>query len=224
MLISRTFLFAFFQVIIALLLSSWAESTRYWMLTATLTNVISIIFLIILFRKEKINYLSIFHFIKDSWKKDLLIFSGLAIISLLFVMIPPLLLESGFLGDSGYFQEILFQPISPYLMYFLLFAFPITIGFAELATYFGYIMPRLKKHLPSKWLVVLLPVFFLSIQHCTLPLVFDAKFILFRGLTYLPFALLLGIVLYKRPSLLPHFAILHVALDGSAALMFLLNS
>ncbi len=135
LLFSRTFLFAFFQVIVALLLSSWSQSERYWMLTATLTNIVSIFFLYTLFRKEKADYLSIFRFRKDFWKKDLLLFSGLAILSVLVVLV-----------------------------------------------------------------------------------------ILFRGLSYLPFALLLGIVLHKRPSLLPHFAILHVVLDGSAALMLLHNS
>ncbi len=46
-----------------------------------------------------------------------------------------------------------------------------------------------------------------------------AVIIVFRGLVYLPFALLLGIALKARPSLLPYLAGLHIALDAMAAMM-----
>ncbi len=63
----------------------------------------------------------------------------------------------------------------------LLIAFPLSIGLAELPTYFGYVMPQLKAGVKHKWLALLLPTLFLSVQHCTLPLVFDIKFIFFSA-------------------------------------------
>jgi len=218
LLFSRLFLFAFFQLLIAFLLHSWIESEKYWMLTATFTNIVSIVLLIRLFKKEGLKYLSIFNFSKNQWKKDFLIFVGITLISIPLVTIPSFVLSTLFWGNSTYYHQILFQPIPVYLIYFLLITFPVTIGFAELATYFVYIMPRLRKQIQSKWVVVLLPVLSLSIQHCTLPLVFDPKFILFRGLMYLPFALMLGIAIYKRPTLFPYLAILHGLLDFLAVI------
>jgi hypothetical protein len=103
----------------------------------------------------------------------------------------------------------MFQPVSKTLAYFLLLSFPVSIAFAELATYFGYIMPRLETKLKSKILTVLIPAFFLSIQHCTLPLVFEIKFILYRGLVFLPFAFIIGISVFKKPSLLIYFVVFH---------------
>jgi hypothetical protein len=50
---------------------------------------------------------------------------------------------------------------------------------------------------------------------------FDLRFITWRGLMFLPFALLLGIVLQWRPRLLPYLAILHVLMDLSFALLLL---
>lgn len=221
MLFSRLVLFAFFQLAIAMILSSWIESEKYWLLIATLTNIISIALLILLLKREGNRYLALFHFNKNKWVKDLLVFLGLVALSIPLVLLPSALLSQWLWGNDIYFQQILFQPLPVYLMYFLLVAFPVTIAFAELATYFGYIMPRLKNNVKHKWIALLLPVIFLSLQHSTLPLVFDLKFIIFRGITYLPFALMLGISLYKRPSLLPYLAILHGLLDFMTVMMLL---
>ena len=220
-LFSRLFLFAFFQLVIALILDSWRDSEKYWLLTATLTNIVSIVLLFFLFRREGRRYLSIFVFSKKDWKKDLLIFSGLVLLSVPLVLIPGPILSKLLWGDATYYQHVLFQPIRAYLIYFLLLAFPVTIGFAELATYFGYIMPRLEKDTKSEWLAVSLPVLFLSIQHCTLPLLFDMKFILLRAIMFLPLAVMLGIAIHRRPTLLPYLSLLHVLLDMVTAMMLL---
>jgi membrane protease YdiL (CAAX protease family) len=117
---------------------------------------------------------------------------------------------------------LLFQAIPKGISFFLLIAFPISIALAELATYYGYLMPRLKSVLKKKWLAVLLPVIFLSIQHCCLPLIFDVKFLLYRGLMYFPFALLIGLAINKRPKLLPYFVILHGLMDLQAIIMLII--
>ena len=64
-------------------------------------------------------------------------------------------------------------------------------------------------------------ILFLAIQHCTLPFIPDARFILYRGLVFLPFALMLGVSLKLRPSLFPYFAVLHGVMDFGTAMMYL---
>jgi hypothetical protein len=54
-----------------------------------------------------------------------------------------------------------------------------------------------------------------------LPLVFDLRFMAWRSLMFLPFALLVAVVLHWRPRLLPYLAIVHVLMDLSFATMFL---
>jgi hypothetical protein len=218
---SRTILFAAFQGLIALAFLSWSEAEKYWILTVTLTNIVSIVVLKVLLQREGIKFLSLFAFDTKRLKKDLLIFLGLAVITIPMVLLPNYFLNNLFYGSSNQYAEIMFQPIPQILIYFLLLAFPITIAFAELATYFGYAMQRLKASLKSKVLVVLIPALFLSFQHCTLPLVFQLDFILYRGLVFLPFALVIGLSLYKRPSLLPYFAIFHGFLDAMTVVMLL---
>jgi hypothetical protein len=223
MLVSRMALFLFFQTFITLLVRSWETSQKYWLLTATLTNIVSIAFLVMLFRHDGTRYLSIFSFNRASFKKDIWIFLGLALLSGPLVFIPGNVLGKVLWGDPNIPTEIMFQPIDKWLIYILMIAFPVTIALAELANYFMYVMPKLKEILKIKWLAVLLPVLFLSIQHCTLPFIPDIQFIIYRGLVFLPFAALIGISLYYRPSLFIYFAILHGLMDFGTACMFLFD-
>lgn len=207
---SRLILFLFIQMIIALCLNSFGGSVKYWTLTATLTNIISIIILIILLRDEKTSFFSLFRFQKEKIKTDLIWLVLLILVSVPLAIIPSLALSNILWGNTEYYHQVLFQPINKTFLYFLLFAYPISTGLVELTTYFGYVMPRLKVQLKSQWIAIALPVIAFSIQHCTLPLVFEGKFIFFRGLMYLLFSLVYGVTIYKRPSLLPWLAILQV--------------
>lgn len=219
-LVSRLALFMVFQALTALLINSWEASEKYWLLTATLTNIVSMALLFILFRRDGNNYVNIFSFIRASFKKDIIIFAGLAIVSVPIVFIPGFFLSKMIWGNPNVPTEMMFAPIEKWLVYLLLIAFPVTIAFTELATYFVYVMPKLLKRLKLKWLAVLLPVIFLSLQHCTLPFIPDWNFIIYRGLVFLPFAILIGVSIYYRPSLFIYFAIFHGVMDFGTALMF----
>jgi len=207
---SRLFLFLLFQMIIAFFLSSWESSVKYWPVTATLTNIISISILYVLLKKEKFSFFSLFRFQKENIKPDLMWFILLLVVSVPLAIVPSLTLSNLLWGNTEYYHTVLFQPINKTLVYFLLIAYPISTGLAELTTYFGYVMPRLKNHMKSPWMIIALPVLAFSIQHCTLPLVPEAKFIIFRGFMYLLFSLVYGFSLFKRPTLLPWLAILQV--------------
>jgi membrane protease YdiL (CAAX protease family) len=210
LLFSRLFLFLIFQILLALFLTSWEGSIKYWALSASLTNITGIVLLAILYKQENISFFSIFRFQKANLKGDFLWFLLLLLISVPIAIIPSLALSKLLWGNTEYYHQVLFQPLNPTLVYCLLFVYPITTGLAELTTYFGYIMPRLKEHFKSQWIVISLPVIAFSLQHSTLPLVFETKFIFFRGVMYLLFAFVYGIALYKRPSLLPWLAILQL--------------
>jgi hypothetical protein len=220
---SRLILFLFFQVIIALITSSWNVPEKYWLLSATLTNIVSIVLLLIIFRAEGRNYFNLFKFDKTNIKKDILLFLGITILTIPIVFAPGYFLSLLLWNDVNIPTQMMFGTLDKGLIYVLLIFFPATIVFAELATYFGYIMPKLKEQLNAKWLAVLLPVLFLSIQHCTLPFIPDINFIIYRSLVFLPFAILIGLSIHYRPSLFIYFAILHGIMDFGTVLMFLFD-
>lgn len=224
MLAARTFLFAFWQGAIAVLYllagssTPWAASTAWWTVTATLTNLVCIILLIWLFKMEGLRYRDLFRFKRDTMKTDLLLVLGVLALSVPAATLPNYYTALWLFGDSEAVLPLFFRPLPLWAILPTLVFFPLTIALAEIPTYFGYVMPRLEKQVGT-WMAVLLASLALAFQHVTLPLVFDVRFITWRLLMFLPFALLLGIALRWRPRLLPYLVIVHGLLDFSAAWM-----
>jgi hypothetical protein len=114
----------------------------------------------------------------------------------------------------------MFRPL-PTWAFALSFLFPLTIWFTELPTYFGYCMPRLETQLKNGWLALVVASLFLAAQHMFLPFILDGGYLLWRFGMFLPFALLVGLALKLRPSLLPYFVIAHALMDISTVLVYL---
>ncbi|MBZ0206422.1 MAG: hypothetical protein K8H89_08860 [Flavobacteriales bacterium] len=127
-LFSRSLLFLFFQAVIAWAVGSWSGSVRFWMLTATLMNIVSIIMLMLLLKGEGTSYTALFRTSWDQWKRHAFLFMGLAVLSIVLALLPNALLNNWIHGNDGHYQELLFQPVPNGLRLILLFAFPITTG------------------------------------------------------------------------------------------------
>ncbi len=151
--------------------------------------------------------------------KDLLWLLGASLIGIPIMAAPMNTLAAFIFGDLMTPIHMMFRPL-PTLALVLGFLFPLTIAFAELPTYFGYVMPRLAARVKNGWLAWLLAAFFLALQHSFLPFIPDARFFIWRFGMFLPFALFIGLVLKFRPGLLPYVAILHGLLDISTMLVY----
>ena len=218
MLIARLGLFAAMQALIALLLllqgipSPWYESARWWVFSVIMTNVLTILWLIRLFRLEGKRYMDVLRFERKTFWNDL----GLAIVA--FILAAPI----GFLPGQVIAKTLFGTSDIPVAMMYRLLPlwailvgilFPVTIALSELPTYFRYAMPRLEQQLSNGWLAWVLASIALSLQHITIPLILDWRFILWRGLMFLPFALFLGLLLKFRPRLLPYLMVAHFLID-----------
>ncbi len=227
MLISRSALFLIFQLLIALVLtlaggsSAWREAARYWPFMAIFANIVSILLLVRLYREEGKRYLDAIKFSGTTWKKDLLWFLGASVIGMPIVSLPMNILGDAIFGNRMKPVYMLFQTLPAWALVVSLL-FPITVAFAELPTYFGYSMPRVAAQIKNGWLAWLIASFFLGAQHMFLPLIPDGRFMLWRLLMYMPFALFAGFFLKLRPSLLPYFMIVHALADFSAVAVYLM--
>jgi hypothetical protein len=227
MLISRCGLFMIFQALIALVLfaagapSAWDESARWWTFIAFFANFVSIYLLVRLLKAEGKRYFEVIRFSRATWRADLIWFILASVIAMPIVAAPREPLAIAIFGDAMTATNMLFRPL-PAWAFVLSFLFPLTIGFAELPTYFGYAMPRLEAQLKNGWLAWLIASFFLAAQHMFLPLIWNSGFLLWRLGMFLPFALFTGFVVKLRPSLLPYFLIVHALLDVATILVYLM--
>jgi hypothetical protein len=223
MLPARTILFVVFQALFAagFMLggssSAWEDSADWWPITATLANLACIALLMGLFNGEGKRYRDMLRFQRQTLKGDLLVMLGMVILFGPVAFLPNILLSTWLFGDAQVPNALFIRPLPMWAGVMSLAIWPITHGLAELPTYFGYCMPRLEGQTGRAWLAVALASGFLALQHVALPLLFDGRFILWRSLMFLPFALMVGILLHWRPRLLPYMVIVHMLIDAATA-------
>ncbi|ERJ11949.1 CPBP family glutamic-type intramembrane protease [Haloplasma contractile] len=230
MVVSRLILFISIQSFIAFIFNllgkdePWIESTKWWPVVVLIANIIGIILLSKLFRQEGKSFWSLFRIQTDTLKKDLI--NSLVIIILLgpIAFIPNVLLATIMFDDPMIAMERLIHPLPLMVAIISGILFSITQGLAEIPVYFSYVMPKLRERGYSKWTAIIIPSLFLGIQHIGVPLMFDLNYLVWRGFMYLPLALFFGIIMYRKPRLLPYLAIIHVLMDLSFAMMLIAES
>lgn len=227
MLFSRISLFIGFQALFAVAFwlagtaGAWEMSAAWWPFTVTLTNAVCLVALVTLFRTEGANYWRVFEIRRETLKGDLLALLGTLVLLGPVSFLPNILLAGWLFGDAQIVLNLLVRPLPMWAAYAGLVLFPITQGLVELATYFLYVMPRLEGQGMARWQAVGLTSLVLGLQHIGVPFLFDGRYLVWRGLMFIPFAFLAGIVLRWRPSLLPYMAAIHVLMDAAFAAMLL---
>jgi hypothetical protein len=228
MLFSRIVLFFAIQALLALGFTlagstkGWDDSVAWWTLVVTFTDLIGVFTLIKLFQREGKNYWDIFGIERKHLVGDLLTLFGAMFILGPAALLPNILLSTWLYGDPQAVLAFFVRPLPMWAVYLVaIILFPISQGLAELATYFKYVMPRLEANGMATWLAVALTGLMLGVQHLAAPFVFDIRFITWRGLMFIPFGILTGILLHWRPRLFPYAAIIHVLMNMSFATMFL---
>jgi hypothetical protein len=228
MLLSRSVLFLFFQLLIVLFLAArgsqsarnaFQASARWWTFIAFLANFVSVYLLIRVFRAEGKRYLEAIRFSRSTVRTDLIWFFLSSLVGMPIAAAPMNIVGEAIFGDPMIPAYMMFQTLPAWALV-LSFLFPLTIAFAELPTYFGYAMPRLAEQLKNGWLAWLVAAFFLAAQHMFLPFIFNGGFLLWRLLMYLPFALYAGLMIKLRPTLLPYYMLVHALIDVSAVMVY----
>jgi hypothetical protein len=230
MLLHRLVLFAAVQGAIALALflagasDAWERSVAWWPLSAAITGACSLALLRRSLHLEGSRYRDLLRFDRAHLGEDVRTTLILIVATAVLALVPNIGLAVLLWGDPTIAVDMLVRPLPLAAAWTLLLAFPIAIGLSELPVYFGYVLPRLRRLLGLRVPAILLTATVLSLQHVTLPLVLDWRFVAWRAFMFLPFALLLAVVLDKRPRLLPYLVIAHILLDAGAAAQVLLAS
>lgn len=228
MLVIRSAIFFIIQTAIGLVFlannqsSLWDGSAAWWPLTIILTNIICLVLLVRFYRQEGKRYRDIFKLDRQHLKKDLLFMLGFLALLGPVGFLPNILSAQLLFGDPQVALDLLVRPLPVWAAMLSFLAFPILQGIVEIPTYMLYVLPRLEKQGIRPWLAVTLTGFFLSAQHVFAPFIPDLRFITYRLVMFLPFAFMIAIVMRWRPRLMPYIGILHVLMNLSIAVMFLL--
>jgi membrane protease YdiL (CAAX protease family) len=225
-LISRTVLFlaAFFWVAWFLTYagskSPYDDARPWWPVAGVCVNAIVLLLLVSSVKREGTTLSSLIGFDQKRFKKDV-------ISSLWMIAVSIVLAVGANMGLSVLMYN--FRPPSELMslsrlpLWALIVGlgiFPLTNAFIEEMTYNGYIFPRLLTALCSPLLTVVVITLVFSIQHIAIPFAFNAKFLLWRVLSFIPL-LLFWVVMYAKVRRLPSLIMTHWFMDLFAILSIL---
>jgi membrane protease YdiL (CAAX protease family) len=112
----------------------------------------------------------------------------------------------------------LFGPLPLPAAFYGALVWPFGWGLTEQMTYNGYLVPRFQVLCRSTSRAVACVAFAWSFQHVVMPLTFDAKFMVFRLLSPVPFSVF-ETLLYLRLRRLVPLAIAHAMMDGASVVI-----
>ena len=197
---------------------TFEQATQWWSVVCVFCNIVTIILLAIIFKKEGTSYKEIIAFQKG--EKNLK--ETLLIVVMMLILGIGGMYGFGFL-IYGYVPVTMVQPIPVWIAAVNIILLPISVVFAELPLYFGYSLRKIEQITNNKFLAIGYPVFFYALQHSFIPLIFDFQHILFRFLSFLPLMIVLGIIYYKNKKL-SQLMVGHAVLDVATAVQILIIS
>jgi hypothetical protein len=202
----------------------WRAAADWWLAWFTIVNIATLLLLQRALAREGRRLRDLYRVRRDSLRPDLAWVAVVLLAAGPLGFLPNILIGQALWGDSQVGADLGFRAVPVWVAVTTLLVFPIVQAAAELPTYFGYVMPRLQALHGWRARALLVAAGVLSLQHVFLPLLFDWRFVAWRGLMFLPFALWIGFGIYRRPAILPYLAVAHGLLDASLPIFVLLAS
>lgn len=216
---SRTVLFAVFQAVVAAgfamagATSPWDASVAWWPVTVVGANLVSV-GLLARGTADAGGLARLYLPPGGRVGRDLPLLLGVLALAGPLGHAPNVLLATWLWGDATAPLALFVQPLPAWARMVALVGFPLTIALSELPTYYGYVLPRLERAWGRPRALVGVALAH-ALQHVALPLVFDGRFLVWRSLMFVPFALLVGAAVQRRPTLLPYLMVVHGLIDAS---------
>jgi hypothetical protein len=118
----------------------------------------------------------------------------------------------------------MFRPLPLWAVWIVIPLFPISIALSELPTYYAFAAPRLQAATGRHWTPLIAAAGWHAVQHVALPVVWDWRFVTWRLLMFLPFALFVAWLIDRRRTVLPYMMTVHGLLDAQLPVFILLAS
>lgn len=181
----------------------------------TLIDAGSLALLWRLTRRERIRLFDLVGFERSRLGRDLLL--GVALIPVSLVFIFGGTYAAGWIVYGKLAQPYFLEGLPlPAALYGVL-VWPFIWGLTEQMTYNGYLVARFQLLCRSTSVAVAIVSLVWAMQHAFMPLTFDAKFMEFRALASVPFAVFETLLYLRLRRLIP-LALAHALMDGATVL------
>jgi membrane protease YdiL (CAAX protease family) len=202
----------------------WSAAAAWWTVWGTLADLGCLACLFWLVRREGLRLADLLNFDRRRLGRDVLL--GLALLIPVFpiTIIGGTLLASwlvfGTLEAPMYAGELTGRVLPAWGVVYSLSLWWLVWSPTEELTFNGYALPRLAALTRSPWLAVVLVGVAWAAMHAAIPTLFDARYLAWRTLSFLPLCLAMS-ALYLRIRRLVPLVIMHWAMDLAGALFTL---
>ena len=214
----RSIVFVLTFVIGALIVRKSVDEISYWWsMVAVIVNILTILLLVYAARRNGQTFWELINYRKGVTRVGEVILVSLVIL----VVGTAGMYLAGYLcyGILPYAAPMMIAPIPKFFAIINLILLPVSTAFAEDGLYLGCGVNQIK----NKYAAVLVPAFFFALQHCFIPTLFDAPYILYRFLSFLPLTVILCWYYYKKRNPVP-IIIGHALIDLATAAQILASS
>lgn len=194
-----------------------SEISNWWSIAASIVNIVTILLLVILAKSNNSSYCELINYQKGKTTlKEIIITT----IMVLVVGMSGMYL-AGFLcyGIIPYAAPMMIAPIPLWLAIINIIVLPISTAFAEEGLYLGCGVNQIG----NKYLAILVPAFFFALQHSFIPTLFDAQYVIYRFLSFLPLTIILCWNYYEKRNPLP-IMVGHAIIDVATVMQIFATS
>lgn len=173
--------------------------SNWWSLVAIGTNILTLFILYFVLKKEKIAYREILFYEKRQTKVSMMI-----IIPILMLLVGMSgLYLAGFIcyGQFPYLDKTIVEPLPVGFSIVVLLFLPLTTTFAEDGLYLGYAFQICNRR--SKWIWSIIVALFYALQHSFIPFLPEARYMIYRFLSFLPLTILICLWYQRKRTLFP---------------------
>jgi len=198
----------------------WRDAEPWLPVYGTLIDAGCLVALWRLTRREHIRLVDLVGFDRARLARDLVFGVALIPVSLVFIFAGTY--AAGWIVYGALRQPYFLGGLPlPASLYGVL-VWPFIWGITEQMTYNGYLLPRFQVLFRSTSAAIATVSFVWALQHVFMPLTFDPKFMEFRLVASLPFAVFETILYLRLRRIIP-LATAHALMDGATVLLPLLN-
>ena len=190
----------------------------WWSIVASAVNIVTIAILYVSAKQSGMSYRELLRLKKEKLTFGRII--GLPVLAAVIGMAGMYL--AGFICYGAIMPRVTLDVIAPIpavLAIANLIILPATVSFAEDSLYLGCGV----NNISNRYAAILLPAFFYALQHCFIPTIFDARYMTYRFLSFLPLTVIFCVYYCKKRDPLP-IMIGHTLLDLATGMMILSTS